>query len=132
MANATCSQECGHVTPTQLIGDWRGLMVKKGATGMFDMGEYDMKWGENNLTVTYPNKTNAIYDVFSLGPGKVRLSKDGQNYTITYQTLANLKHTIAMGISTFGKTAPESFKAGMSSSKALNVVMWKCTSWAGG
>jgi len=107
-------------------------MVKKGQTGMFDMGEYDMKWGENNLTVTYPNKTNAIYDVFSVGPGKVKLAKDGKNYTIVYQTLSNLKHTIAIGISTFGETAPESFKAGMSSNHALNVVMWKCTSWSGG
>lgn len=107
-------------------------MVKKGETGMFDMGEYDMKWGDNNLTVTYPNKTNAIYDVFSLGPGKVRLSKEGKNYTIVYSTIANLQHTIAIGISTFGATAPESFRAGMSSSRALNVVMWKCTNWAGG
>jgi len=34
-----------------------------------------------------------------------------------------------MGLSTFGHTAPESFKQGMISVKAESVVMWKCSSY---
>lgn len=74
MGKDGCSSQCGHVTPTQLLGNWRGLMVKNKMTGMFDMGEYDMKFGESNLTVTFPNRTNLIFDVYSTGPGKLRLS----------------------------------------------------------
>jgi hypothetical protein len=36
-----------------------------------------------------------------------------------------------MGLSTFGpgKDAPDSFKRGMESDKALDLIMWKCNSW---
>jgi len=105
-------------------------MVKKGPTGMFDMGEIDMKFGQNNLTVTYPNRTRDIYDVWTSGPSKFHLSKDGKNYTVTYQTLKSLKHTTAMGLSTYGEEAPNSFKEGMDSNRAESLVMWKCNSWA--
>lgn len=38
-----------------------------------------------------------------------------------------------MGLSTYGREdAPESFKAGMNGNMAINMVMWKCNSWAGG
>lgn len=45
--------------------------------------------------------------------------------------LAYLKHTLAMGLSTFGpgKDAPYSFHEGMSSDDALSLTMWKCLSW---
>lgn len=105
-------------------------MVKKGLTGVFDMGEIDMKFGMNNLTVTYPNRTRDIYDVWTSGPSKFHLSKDGKNYTVVYQTLKSLKHTTAMGLSTMGATAPPSFKDGMDSNNAESLVMWKCNSWA--
>jgi len=49
-------------------------MVKNKQIGVFDMGEFDMKFGESNLTVTFPNKTTSIFEVYSLGPSKVRLS----------------------------------------------------------
>jgi hypothetical protein len=46
--------------------------------------------------------------------------------------LSNLKHTISIGISTYGADAPNSFKEGMNSMRALNLVMWKCVSWGSG
>jgi len=72
---SACDQDCGKIVPTQLLGTWRGLMVKKGPVGMFDMGEIDMKFGDSNLTVTYPNKTQDIYDVSTTGFGKITLKK---------------------------------------------------------
>ena len=55
--NASCGMNCGHFTPINLLGYWRGLMVKNHANGNFEMGEYDMHFGNTNLTLTYPNKT---------------------------------------------------------------------------
>jgi len=129
MMKSACDQDCGKITPTPLLGDWRGLMVKKGPVGMFDMGEIDMKFGDSNLTITYPNKTQDIYDVSTTGFGKITLKKGDETYQVVYNTLANLKHTIAMGLSSYGKTAPESFKQGMISTKAESLVMWKCSSY---
>lgn len=99
---------------------------------MFDMGEIDMKFGNANLTVTYPNKTNDIYDVYSIGAGKLKLGSNGKNITVVYSTLKNLKHTVAMGLSTYGKEdAPASFKDGMNGDQAESLVMWKCNNWGG-
>lgn len=67
--NNTCGQSCGHITPANLLGTWRGLNVKKGMTGIFDMGEFDLIFGNNNLTVVYPNRTQIIYDVWTTTPG---------------------------------------------------------------
>jgi len=36
-----------------------------------------------------------------------------------------------MGLSTYGHDAPNTFKEGMNSEKALNLVMWKCNAWGG-
>jgi len=38
-------------------------MAKKGAPPHFDMGEIDLVFGDKNLTVIYPNRTQNIYDV---------------------------------------------------------------------
>jgi len=128
----TCDQSCGHITPANLLGTWRGLNVKNGMPGIFDMGEFDMVFGNNNLTVIYPNRTQVIYDVYTTNPGKFIISKDGKNVTVVYSTLKNLKHTIALGLSTYGTVdSPESFRQGMNSDKADNAVMWKCNAWGG-
>jgi len=109
--NNTCSQSCNKVTPSELLGKWRGLNVKKGLTGNFDMGEFDLIFGNNNLTILYPNRTQVIYSVSTTTPGKFIISREGKNITVVYSTLKNLKHTIAMGLSTYGKEdSPESFK----------------------
>lgn len=108
-------------------------MVKKGLVGVFDMGEFDLIFGDKNLTVVYPNRTQVIYDVHTTTPGQfVITGTDGKNITVTYSTLKNLKHTIALGLSTFGtEEGPESFKQGMNSDKAESLVMWKCNAWGG-
>lgn len=125
---AACDASCGHHTPTNLLGIWRGLMVSKGAPADFDMGEIDMVFGEKNLTVRYPNKTQDIYDVSTTGGGQMTLTKDNDTIKVVINELINLKHTAAMGMSTYGpgKEAPDSFKIGVDSNKSLSLAMWKC------
>jgi hypothetical protein len=52
-----CEANCGRFSPLELLGLWRGLMVKEGGLSNFDMGEFDLSFGERNLTVLYPNRT---------------------------------------------------------------------------
>jgi hypothetical protein len=99
---AACDGSCGHFTPTNLLGTWRGLMVKKGMPNTFDMGEIDMIFGDKNLTVAYPNKTQDIYDVSTAGGGSMILTKDNVTINVAINELANLKHTISMGLATYG------------------------------
>lgn len=40
---------------------------------MFDMGELDLVFGDKNLTVKYPNRTQTIYDVATTGGGSLIL-----------------------------------------------------------
>lgn len=99
---------------------------------MFDMGEFDLVFGDKNLTVKYPNRTQVIYDVATTGGGSLILKKGNETIRVVNNVLAYLKHTIAMGMSTFGpgKDAPYSFKEGMTSDDALSLTMWKCLSWS--
>jgi len=108
-------------------------MAKEGEVNMFDMGEIDLIFGDKNLTVKYPNRTQDIYDVATTGGDNLILQKGNDTIRVVHNILAYLKHTTAAGLSTFGpnKTAPDSFKSGMSSDKALSLTMWKCNSWAG-
>jgi len=59
------------------------------------------------------------------------LTKDDVKVNVAVNELANLKHTIAMGLSTFGpgQDAPASFREGFITEKALSMTMWKCTSY---
>lgn len=59
------------------------------------------------------------------------MQKGNETIRVVNNVLAYLKHTISMGLSTFGpgKDAPYSFKEGMTSNDALSMTMWKCTSW---
>jgi len=108
-------------------------MAKEGAPNMFDMGEIDLIFGDKNLTVKYPNRTQDIYDVATTGGDNLILQKGNDTIRVVHNILAYLKHTTAAGLSTFGpgKDAPDSFKSGMSSTTALSLTMWKCNSWGG-
>jgi len=108
-------------------------MAKEGEPKMFDMGEIDLVFGDKNLTVKYPNRTQDIYDVATTGGDSLVLQKGNETIKVVHNILAYLKHTTAAGLSTFGpgKDAPDSFKAGMSSDDALSLTMWRCNSWAG-
>lgn len=108
-------------------------MAKEGEPNMFDMGEIDLIFGDQNLTVKYPNRTQDVYDVSTTGGNALVLQKGNDTIKVVHNVLAYLKHTTAMGLSTYGpgKEAPDSFKTGMSSDKALSLAMWKCNSWAG-
>jgi len=39
------------------------------------MGEFDFKFGENNLTITYPDHTQEVWDVSTTKPGHFILTK---------------------------------------------------------
>jgi len=128
-----CDAQCGHITPQELLGTWRGLMAKKGAPPHFDMGEIDLVFGDKNLTVIYPNRTQNIYDVATTGGSVLILQKGNETIRVVHNLLAYLKHTTAAGLSTYGpgKPAPDSFKTGMTGSMAEDLIMWKCNSWGG-
>lgn len=125
---AACDASCGHFTPTNLLGTWRGLMVKKGMPNVFDMGEIDMIFGDKNLTVAYPNKTQDVYDVSTTGGGAMTLTKANLTINVAVNELANLKHTLSMGLATYGPDldAPDSFRSAMMTNKSLSMTMWKC------
>lgn len=97
------------------------------------MGEIDLIFGDKNLTVKYPNRTQDIYDVATTGGSTLILQKGGHTIKVVHNVLAYLKHTTAAGLSTFGpdQEAPDSFRRGMESTKALDLIMWKCNSWGG-
>lgn len=92
-----------------------------------------MIFGDKNLTVRYPNKTQDVFDVATTGGSVLLLSKGNHTIQVVHNVLAYLKHTTAAGLSTFGydKDAPDSFRRGMETDKALDLVMWKCKEWGG-
>lgn len=59
------------------------------------------------------------------------LTKGNVTIKVATTVLAYLKHTLAMGFTTYGPgvEAPDSFKAGMQSDKAESMTMWRCNSW---
>jgi hypothetical protein len=108
-------------------------MAKEGEPANFDMGEIDLIFGDQNLTVKYPNRTQDVYDVATTGGSTLILQKGGHTIKVVHNLLAYLKHTTAAGLSTFGpdQDAPDSFRRGMETNKALDLIMWKCNTWGG-
>lgn len=108
-------------------------MAKEGEAKNFDMGEFDLVFGDKNLTVKYPNRTQDVFDVATTGGSTLILQKGGHEIKVVHNVLAYLKHTQAAGLSTFGwdKDAPDSFRQGMETNKAADFVMWKCNTWGG-
>jgi hypothetical protein len=106
-------------------------MVKEKTKGQFEMGEFDMLFGDSNLTLTWPNKTTMIFDVATSGFA-MRLTdkQSGKVYEAISNTIAQLKHTLAMGFATkgAGKDAPDSFGGAMKDTESTAWVMWRCTS----
>lgn len=101
-------------------------MVKEGGLSNFDMGEFDLSFGERNLTVLYPNRTQSIYDVASIGDDRLILEKGEQKIMVVQNALAYLKHTVAAGFSTF-----ESSDDIPDSDRGLDLVMWRCQNQGG-
>ena len=58
-----CKKTCGKFTPEDMIGTWRGFLVKNHAPANFDMGEYHFEFGTADLTVVQPDNTKIMYDV---------------------------------------------------------------------
>ena len=107
-------------------------MVKEGDQSNFDMGEFDLMFGERNLTVKYPNRTQSIYDVASIGDDRMILQKGDQKIMLVQNALAYLKHTVAAGF-TFGADSgsPDAQGEGMKSDTTQDLVMWRCQNWGG-
>jgi hypothetical protein len=68
-------------------------MAKDGEKNMFDMGEIDLVFGDKNLTVKYPNRTQVIYDVATTGGDSLILQKGNSTIRVIHNILAYLKHT---------------------------------------
>jgi len=68
-------------------------MAKKGEPKNFDMGEIDLVFGDKNLTVKYPNRTQEIYDVATIGGSSLILQKGNHTIKVVHNVLAYLKHT---------------------------------------
>jgi len=68
-------------------------MAKDGEKNMFDMGEIDLVFGDKNLTVKYPNRTQDIYDVATTGGNSLVLQKGNSTIRVVHNILAYLKHT---------------------------------------
>lgn len=104
-------------------------MVKNKVKGQFDMGEFDMLFGDSNLTLTWPNRTQQIFDVATTG-FVMRLTDvvSGAVYQVVTTEVASLKHTTAQAFSTkgAGKPAPDSFTGAMKDTESTAWVMWKC------
>ena len=56
------------------------------------------------------------------------LTKNNITINVAVNELANLKHTMSMGLATYGpgKDAPDSFRSAIMSDKAQSMTMWKC------
>ena len=104
-------------------------MVKNLTKGNFMMGEFDMNFGDSNMTFTWPNKTQQLFDVATSG-FSMRLTDvtTGAVYEVINNEIANLKYTLAMGFATKGpgKGAPDSFMGAMKDQDSTAFVFWKC------
>jgi len=58
-----CEASCGHFTPEDMLGHWRGFEVKEGTPGKFAMGEFDAVFTENKLTVMGADGSKEEFDV---------------------------------------------------------------------
>lgn len=94
MIEQACNSSCGKITPSNLLGPWRGLMVKQVTKGEFVMGEFDMMFGDSNLTLRWPNQTQQIFDVATSGFSlRLTESTTGKVYQAINNEIAYLKHT---------------------------------------
>ena len=129
MIDKACNASCGKITPVNLLGPWRGLMVKEKMKGQFVMGEFDMLFGDSNMTFTWPNKTQQVFDVATSGFAmRLTDAATGDVYQVINNEIAYLKYTQAMGFATkgAGKPAPDSFGGAMKDTESTAFVMWKC------
>lgn len=93
MLDKACEQNCGPITPVNLLGDWRGLMVKEMTKGQFVMGEFDMHFADKNMTFTWPNLTQQVFDVATSGYALRLTDSDGGIYDVINNEIASLKYT---------------------------------------
>jgi hypothetical protein len=104
-------------------------MVKQLMKGQFVMGEFDMMFGDSNLTLRWPNQTQQIFDVATSGFSlRLTESTTGKVYQAINNEIAYLKHTTAMGFAAKGpgQPAPDSFGGAMKDTESTAWVMWKC------
>ena len=89
--------------PNKLLGYWRGLMVKDLKIGEFDIGELDMHFGPNNLTVLFANGSSVAFTVGAT-PDYLILNHTQTNLSMKVLAgdLVGLRHTTAMGFATRG------------------------------
>ena len=93
------------------------------------MGEFDMVFGDSNLTFIWPNKTSQVFDVATTGYYlKLTDSISHKSFLAVSNQLGYLKHTIAQGFATkmSPDSAPYSFKDAMDDHESTAFVMWKC------
>ena len=102
-------------------------MVKEMTKGQFVMGEFDMHFGDANMTFTWPNLTQQVFDVATSGYAIRLTDSDGGVYDVINNEIASLKYTQAMGFATKGKGkgAPDSFIGAMKDTESTAFVYWR-------
>jgi len=113
ISKPACDNACAHHTPDNLLGNWRGLNVKDHMNGNFMLGEFDMIFGDANLTVMFPNKTQKIFDVATTPDALILIDPLTQEKTkVIVNELSYLRHTYAMAFSFKGPgmLPPASFR----------------------
>ena len=68
------------------------------------MGEFDMHFGDKNLTLTMPDRSQKIFDTATTGYNLILTDPiTGDIYKVVANTLAYLKYTQSYGFATKGK-----------------------------
>lgn len=47
---AVCTETCQKASPLELVGSWRGLIIKDGPKNEFDFGEEDIVFGKTDAS----------------------------------------------------------------------------------
>lgn len=121
-----CKASCGKFTPEDMVGKWRGFVVKDGGPKKFAMGEIDANFGNKTVTFTSFDGTSHKYDVSTtMGDTFTLHGDDGKDFAVTNSLVGNLRYTTAMGLTTFeNATQPDSFSLGVRSNHTMNMVLF--------
>lgn len=140
-AEDDCSKDCSDETPSELIGQWRGLSVNQG----FELGEWDMSFDATSVSYGPVGSPAAVTaDVASVGPQTLRLTFTGPADlvgSIYYATYTEPGYptgpetrglAIAIQADDNHQTPPQNVVDAMGSSLFDVFVMQGCNPWKDG
>lgn len=125
-----CTASCGHFTPEDMRGTWRGFEVKHGGPKNFTMGEVDAVFGEKAATIKHADGKTEHFDVSTTEGDTFILHNGEKSVNVVNSLVGNLKYTTAMGLSTYGNgTYPDSFTNGIRGNETLSMTLFQCNKW---